>query len=97
MQQNARQLDAEWRERPKEEIDYDAALAASQQEEQQLAEKVIAQLALLGEKMPAKGKEDALFDRLNARRQDYQSYVFRQKNLTEELEALNAKQNHCQV
>jgi exonuclease SbcC len=97
LQQNARQLDAEWRERPKEEIDYDAALAACQQEEQQLAEKVVAQLTLLGEKMPAKGKEDALFDRLNARRQDYQSYVFRQKNLTEELEALKAKQDHCQV
>jgi len=97
LQQNARQLDAEWRERPKEEIDYDAALAACQQDEQQLADKVVAQLALLGEKMPAKGKEDALFDRLNARRQDYQSYVFRQKSLTEELEALKVKTGHCQV
>jgi len=97
LQQNARQLDAEWRERPKEEIDYDAALAACQQDEQQLADKVVAQLALLGEKMPAKGKEDALFDRLNARRQDYQSYVFRQKSLTEELEALKVKAGHCQV
>ncbi len=97
LQQNARQLDAEWRERPKEEIDYDAALAACQQQEQQLADKVLAQLALLGEKMPAKGKEDALLDRLNARRQDYQSYVFRQKSLTEELETLKAKAGHCRI
>ncbi|MGZ8237228.1 MAG: AAA family ATPase [Methylobacter sp.] len=97
LQLNSRQLDAERRDRPKEEIDYDAALIARQQEEQQLADEVVAQLALLGEKMPAKGKEDALFDRLNARRQDYQSYVFRQKSLTEELEALKAKADHCQV
>jgi len=97
LQLNSRQLDAEWRERPKEEIDYDAALATCRQEEQQLADKVLAQLALLGEKMPAKGKEDALFDRLNARRQDYQSYAFRQKSLAEELEVLKIKAEHCQV
>jgi exonuclease SbcC len=95
LQQNTQQLEAEWQARPKEEIDYDAALATCQQEEQQLAEKVLAQLALLGEKMPSKGKEDALFDRLNARRQDYQGYVFRQKSLTEELESLAAKADHC--
>ncbi|HEY8219511.1 MAG TPA: SbcC/MukB-like Walker B domain-containing protein, partial [Methylobacter sp.] len=97
LQLSSRQLDAERQERPKEELDYDAALAVCQQEEQQLADKVVAQLALLGEKMPAKGKEDALFDRLNARRQDYQSYIFRQKSLTEELEALKEKADHCQV
>jgi len=97
LQLNSRQLDAEWRERPKEEIDYAAALATCQQEEQQLADKVLAQLASLGEKMPAKGKEDALFDRLNARRQDYQSYAFRQKSLTEELDVLKAKTEHCQI
>ncbi|MFI3154635.1 MAG: SbcC/MukB-like Walker B domain-containing protein [Methylococcaceae bacterium] len=97
LQLNTQQLDAEWRERPKGEINYEAALATCEQEEQQLADKVLAQLALLGEKMPAKGKEDALFDRLNGRRQDYQGYVFRRKNLTGELEALKAKAEHCQV
>jgi len=97
LQLNTQQLDAEWRQRPNEEIDYDAVLATRQQEEQQLADKVIAQLALLGEKMPAKGKEDALFDRLNARRQDYQSYAFRQRSLAEELETLKAKAGHCQI
>ncbi|MCK9637378.1 MAG: AAA family ATPase [Methylobacter tundripaludum] len=97
LQLNTRQLDAEWRERPQDEINYEAALAAGQQEEQQLADKVLAQLTLLGEKMPSKGKEDALFDRLNARRQEYQSYAFRQKNLAEELEGLKAKADHCRV
>lgn len=92
-----RELDAERLQRPKEEIDYEAVLAVRQQEEQQLADKVLGQLSLLGEKMPSKGKEDALFDRLNARRQDYQSYLFRQKSLTEELEGLKAKADHCQI
>jgi exonuclease SbcC len=92
-----RELDAERLQRPKEEIDYSAVLAARQQEEQQLADKVLGQLSSLGEKMPSKGKEDALFDRLNARRQDYQSYLIRRKNLTEELEGLKAKAEQCQV
>ncbi len=95
LQLSTQQLDAEWRERPQDEIDYDAALTACQQQEQQLAEKVIAQLTLLGEKMPAKGKEDALIDRLNARRQNYQGYVFRHKSLTEELKTLKEKADHC--
>jgi exonuclease SbcC len=97
LQLNTQQLDAEWHERPKEETDYTAALAVCQQEVQQLTAQVTAQLALLGEKMPAKGKEDALYDRLNARRQDYQSYAFRQKSLTEELETFTIKIDHCRV
>ncbi len=95
LQLNTQQLEAEWQARPPEENDFDAALAACQQQEQQLTEKVLAQLALLGEKMPSRNKEDALFDRLNARRQDYQSHAFRQKILTEELETLSAKADHC--
>ena len=78
-------------------IDNESALAQCRQEEKQLAEKMLEQLALLGEKMPAKGQEDALFDRLNARRQDYQGYAFRHKGLTEELLALEAKQAACQT
>jgi exonuclease SbcC len=97
LQLAGRQLEAERQERPKDEIDYEAVLAARQQEEQQLAEKVLGQLALLGEKMPGKGKEDALFDRLNTRRQEYQSYLYRHKILAEELEALKAKAEQCQV
>ena len=97
LQLNTRQLETEQRERPMEENDYAAALASCQLEEQQLAVQVQAQLTLLGEKMPGKGKEDALFDRLNKRRQDYQGYIFRQKILTEELQALTEKAAHCQL
>jgi exonuclease SbcC len=97
LQLNTQQLDAELQERPKEEIDYSAALAVCQQEVQQLTAQVIAQLTLLGEKMPAKGKEDALYDRLNARRQDYQGFVIRQKSLTEELESFTKKVEHCRA
>ncbi|MDO9139949.1 MAG: AAA family ATPase [Methylobacter sp.] len=97
LQLEIQQLDAEWRARPLEEIDYEATLAAREQEEQQLADKVIGQLTSLGEKMPAKGKEDALFDRLNVRRQDYQGYALRQKALSGELDALTAKAEHCQA
>lgn len=97
LQLNTQQLDTEWRERPQEQIDYEVTLASLEKEEQALAEQVLAQLALLGEKMPSKGKEDALFDRLNTRRQDYQGYALRHKSLTDELKALEAKAAHCQV
>jgi len=80
-----------------EQLDIEAALSQRQLEKKQLADKVLEQLTLLGEKMPAKGQEDALFDRLNVRRQDYHGYAFRNKGLTEELEALEAKQAACQA
>ncbi|NOS90251.1 MAG: chromosome segregation protein SMC, partial [Methylococcaceae bacterium] len=67
------------------------ALTQCQQQEQALATTVLEQLTRLGEKMPAKGQEDALIDRLNARRQEYHGYAFKHKNLSEELAALTAK------
>ncbi len=78
-------------------ISNESALAQCRQGEKQLADKVLEQLTLLGEKMPAKGQEDALFDRLNKRRQDYHGYAFRHKALTEEVIALEAKQGACQT
>jgi len=89
------ELEAKWEARP-DKVDYDAALVTCQQEEKILSEKLLEQLTALGEKMPGKGKEDALSDRLNARRQDYQTYVLRSKSLTDELEALMAMQRDCQ-
>ena len=80
-----------------EQLDLEATLAQSRQEAKQLADKVLEQLTLLGEKMPGKGQEDTLFDRLNVRRQDYHGYAFRHKNLTEELASLAAKQAACQT
>ncbi|HEY5140355.1 MAG TPA: chromosome segregation protein SMC, partial [Methylococcales bacterium] len=80
-----------------EQIDIESALTHCQQEEKQLSDKVMEQLILLGEKMPAKGQEDMLIDRLNVRRQDYHGYAFRHKGLTEELAVLEAKQAACQA
>lgn len=61
-------------------------------DEQQLAKKVAAQLEQLGEKMPTKSKaEEALFNRLNQRRQTYQTYLLRDKKLIEEVDSLQQK------
>ena len=97
LKERTQKLDAEWQGRPQEQFDIEAALPNLQKEEKELAEKVQKELAALGEKMPAKGKEDALFDRLNSRRQDYHSYAFRRKNLTEELHALVEKEANCRA
>ncbi len=72
-----------------------AALANCEQETQELAAKITAQLLVLGEKLPEKGQEDALFDRLSQRRQDYHGYAYRKKSVSEELENLHQKQTEC--
>ncbi len=72
-----------------------AQLASLQQEEQGLTAKITAQLAALGEKMPDKGKEDALFDKLNERRQVYYGYAYRKKSLADEIENLHQKSAEC--
>jgi exonuclease SbcC len=95
LQAAAEQLEAQWKGRP-DKVDYDAALVTCQQEEKVLLAKLTEQLTLLGEKMPAKGKEDALYDKLNVRRQEYQGYIIRRNDLNEEIEALVDKQKHCQ-
>ncbi|MGZ8191662.1 MAG: SbcC/MukB-like Walker B domain-containing protein, partial [Methylococcaceae bacterium] len=92
LQISVQQLEADNQGRSQEQMDIETALANCQQEEKQLAEQISQQLTLLGEKMPAKGKEDELFDRLTVRRQDYHGYAFRRKNLTEELASLATKQ-----
>ncbi len=97
LQVRYKNFDSEWQERPDERNEIDARLAQCQQEEKELAAKVDEQLATLGEKMPAKGKEDAFYDRLNSRRQDYHSYVIRRKALTEELELLASKVESSRV
>lgn len=96
LQSSYQQLEASIQGRAQELADTEAALLECRQEEKALAEKVIAQLTALGETMPSKGKEDAFFDRLNARRQEYHSYLFRRKSLIDELAGLEAKQVACQ-
>ncbi|WP_027159230.1 AAA family ATPase [Methylobacter luteus] len=89
---NTEKLDAEWQGRPQDQIDTEADLVKYQQEEKELVAKMTEQLARLGEKLPVSGKEDALFDRLNSRRQDYQGYAFRRRSLMEEIDALAEKE-----
>ena len=80
-----------------EQLDLATALNTYQEQERQLADQVLAQLTLLGEKMPNRGQEDSLFDKLNARRQDYHGCAFRHKSLIEELASLEAQQTACQA
>ena len=80
-----------------EQVDLASTLSAYQEQERQLADKILTQLTVLGEKMPNLGQEDALFDKLNARRQDYHGYTFRHKSLLEELISLEAQQTDCQA
>ncbi|WP_052700366.1 SbcC/MukB-like Walker B domain-containing protein [Methylocucumis oryzae] len=65
--------------------------------EHELALKVNEQLEQLGEKIPNKGKEAAFFDRLNNRRQTYQSYLDKRRYLLDELAVLDAKQQQCKA
>ena len=97
LQLSTQQLGSSTQGLTQEQIDIESAFVECQRQEKQLADKVIEQLTLLGEKMPAKGQEDVLFDRLNQRRQDYHGYAFRHKGLTEELKALESKQAACQT
>lgn len=91
LQLQQQQLDDAWQQRNQQEPDYEVLLLDLRQQQQLLNEKLTGQLALLGEKMPAKNKEDQLFDRLNERRQNYQSYLLRKKGLTQSIDELQAK------
>jgi exonuclease SbcC len=85
-------IGAEWQTEPQRVAETETGSAKVLQEEQELVARLTGQLLQLGEKLPAKGKENTLIDRLNIRRQDYESYAFRSKTLTEELELLVSKQ-----
>lgn len=85
------QLDAAWNNRPPEFIEVEQHFNNGKAEEKALVEKLEKQLGLLGEKLPGKGKENALFDRLNSRRQDYQIRELRQKGLQEEIASLQER------
>ncbi len=90
------QLDAEWDNRPRELVELEKSYEQCKADEKALAAQVEKQLAELGESMPAKGQEDDLFDRLNRRRQEYQTRLMRQKVLREEIESLQEKVEICQ-
>lgn len=91
MQAAAMELEASFANKPQELTVIEQKLAQLEAEEKPLGDKVLAQLERLQEKMPAKGKEDALFDRLNLRRQEYQMHQVREKNLAEDIKELQQK------
>ena len=96
LQANTEQLNTNTQGVSQEQLDFEDALARLQKQEKELADKIEIQLTALGEKMPTKGQEDALFDKINSRRQDYHGYNFRYKSLTEELANIETKQLACQ-
>ncbi|MEC4747929.1 AAA family ATPase [Methylomicrobium sp. Wu6] len=83
-------LEAEREDQPQDPFEITNALSAAIQEEKELAIKVNEQLALLGEKMPGKGKEELFYDKLSRRRHDYHSQLIRKEGLEEDLQALAA-------
>ena len=64
--------------------------------EQDLLAKLVESIKVLGEKVPAKGREDKLINHLNQRRQDFQVYALRRTELTTELDELEHKRIQCQ-
>lgn len=79
-----------------DQADHGPELAAIEQRHRQCVEEHKAllaelepQLQQLGEKLPKSGKENPLFDRLNARRQDYQIRDLRRQALVTEIADLN--------
>jgi exonuclease SbcC len=94
--QKVAELENTWNSRPPEFTEAEQRFATSQSEEKALIAKLEAQLTALGEKLPSKGKENPLFDRLNNRRQEYQVYALRKSALQDETQALNAKLQDCQ-
>jgi exonuclease SbcC len=82
------ELDETWNQRPQESIELEQRLNSYLAEEKALSAKLEAQLATMGEKLPKQGKENALFDKLNSRRQDQQIRELRQKGLSEEIAQL---------
>ena len=96
LQERVGTLDTNFAGHSQEYQENQAVLNQCQQQEQQLTAQITEQLLLLGEKFPDKNKEDALFNQLNTRRQDYQTYQIRQKTGIEELALLESKQQQCQ-
>jgi exonuclease SbcC len=91
------QLGETWAEHSPELTEADQTYKQLQNQEKSLIATLEPQLKLLGEKLPAKNKENALFDRLNSLRQDYQIRDLRQKGLQDEIADLQEKLQACQT
>ena len=83
-------------QRPAAVIELEQKLAHSEAQQKALITRLEPQLAALGEKLPAKGKENVLFDRLNSRRQDLQIRELRQQGLRDEILQLQQQLQNTQ-
>lgn len=90
------ELENTWNNRPTDFDQIEQQYTNCIAEEKNLTEKLEQQLSALGEKLPTKGKEDKLFDRLTSRRQDYQIYTLRQQGLQKDIGALNEQLQSCE-
>jgi DNA repair protein SbcC/Rad50 len=91
------QLDSNWADRSPEFEEMEKHFRQCEIDEKALTVRLEKQLISLGEKMPSKGKENALFDRLNGRRQDYQIQQLRSKGLQEEIADLEIQLDACRI
>lgn len=90
-------LDADWTQRSPEVTELEQKYQKCLADEKALSAQLEKQLSAYGEKLPKKNKENALFDRLNSRRQDYQIRQLRQTGLREEILNLQEKLQECQA
>jgi len=91
------ELEAAWANRPADYDEVEKRFTECQLEEQALSAALKQQLATLGEKLPSRGKENALFDRLTARRQDYQVYQLRKQGVFKEVAGLQEQLRTCEI
>lgn len=77
--------------KPQEIVVLEDELAEVMQEESILAKEMSVELARAGEKLPSYGNEDALYDLINKRRQDFQIYSLRQEAASSELQQIKEK------
>ncbi len=89
-------LNQEWNNRPRELVELEKNLAQNISDEKQLSKDVAEQLTQYGEALPVAGQEDDVFERLNHRRREYQTYQTRITLLEEEIVSLQDKVSLCQ-
>ena len=92
-----RAIDAECQTAPHKIADNEGYYARVQAEEQALVTKMADQLQALGEALPHPRTEEELTERLNQRRQEYESVLTTRKTLTDELNVLTNKLEEGQV
>ena len=96
LNKTVQELESAWSNRPADFDEIEQRYTRCIADETALIAKLGNQLGALGEKLPAKGKENLLFDRLNSRKQDYQVYILRQQGLQKDLKGLNEQLQSCE-